>query len=145
MSRKSKGYTWEVKVGQILKDKGFVVERLGGTTTELPDLVAHKDDVSLIIGIECKSVSGTLARVPVEQLQRCIDETQKWGLYKTKMIILAFQFGKFGKVNDSNYREKREYLKIWNMRKPIGNISCNYNGVIRRTYEKIELEDFSWK
>lgn len=144
MSRKSKGYNWEVKVGQILKDKGFVVERLGGTTTEMPDVVAHKDDSKLIIAIECKSVSGTLARVPFEQLQRCIDETQKWGLYTTKIVILAFQFAKFGKVSDPNYREKREYLKIWNWGKVVGNVSCNYNGVIRRTLEKIELGDFKF-
>lgn len=142
MSRKSKGYNWEVKVKSIFEEKGFVVERLGGTTTEMPDVVAHKDDSKLIIAIECKSVSGTLARVPFEQLQRCIDETQKWGLYDTKMVILAFQFAKFGKVGDVHYREKREYLKIWNWWESIGNISCNYNGVIRRTYEKIELEEF---
>lgn len=142
LSRKSKGYNWEIKVGQILKDKGFVVERLGGTTTEMPDVVAHKDDSKLIIGIECKSVSGMYAQVPTEQLQRCIDETEKWGLYESKMVILAFQFGKYDLKYSEGYREKREYLKVWNFHYPVCNVSCNYDGVCRSNDEIIKLEEF---
>ena len=142
LSKKSKGYNWEIKVKEKLKSLGFVVERLGGTTTELPDLVAHKDDSYLIIGVECKSASGKYGRVPAEQLQRCIDEGQKWGLYKNKMVILAFQFCKYGLKSSKEYREKREYLKVWNFNYSVNNISCNYDGICRCGGDVIELGDF---
>lgn len=142
MSRKSKGYNWEIKVLEILESKGFIVERLGGTTTELPDLVAHNDNTSLIIGVECKSVSGTYARVPVEQLVRCIDEGKKWGLYHNKMVILAFQFGRYQKKTMPGHRKKKEFLKIWNFNYTIGNVSCTYDGVCRCDGRIIELEEF---
>ena len=142
LSRKSLGYNWEIKVGKIFKDRGFVVERLGGTTTELLDLTAHKDNSKLIIGIECKSVSGTYTYVPAEQLQRCIDETEKWGLYKNKMVILAFQFGKYSLKSSKGYREKKEYLKIWNFNNSVTDVSCNYDGVCRSVGKIIQLEEF---
>ncbi len=142
-TRRNRGYNWEKTVALRLEKLNFIVERLGGTTTKMPDLVAHNDDSKTIIGIECKSTSSKHARVPVEQMQRCIDEVNKWGLYTNKKVILAFQFNKFGKVKDVNHREKREYFKVWNIFKPSSNISCNYDGVIRSTYEKIELEDYN--
>jgi len=142
LSKKSKGYSWEIKVKKKLQSLGFAVERLGGTTTELPDLVAHKDDSYLIIGVECKSVSGTYGMVPAEQLQRCIDEGQKWGLYKNKMVILAFQFCKYGLKSSKEHRAKTEYLKVWNFNHSVKNISCNYNGICRCDGDVIKLEEF---
>ena len=143
MSKKSKGYNWEIKVKQKLQNLGFVVERLGGTTTELPDLVAHKDDSALIIGVECKSVSGRYGMVPSEQLLRCIDEGRKWGLYKNKMVILAFQFCKYELKYSKGHRAKREYLKVWNFNYAVNNISCNYEGICRCDGDVIELEEFN--
>lgn len=143
LSRKSKGYIWEIKVKEKLQSLGFIVERLGGTTTELPDLVAHKDDSFLIIGVECKSVSGTYGIVPAEQLQRCIDEGKKWGLYKNRMVILAFQFCKYELKSSKEYREKREYLKVWNFNYAVKNISCNYDGICRCDGDVIKLEEFN--
>lgn len=143
MSRRSLGYNWEIKVKEILKNKGFVVERLGGTTTEMPDLVAHKDETKLIIGVECKSASGVRAPVPAEQIQRCIDEANKWGLYTEKKVLLAFQFGKYQNKHTPGHRPKKEYLKVWDFNLSVTNISCNYDGVVFSNRERIELEEFS--
>lgn len=142
MSRKSKGYCWEADIVKKFEKLGFVAERLGGTTTAMPDVVAHKDGLKLIIGIECKSVSGKYACVPSGQIQRCIDETNKWGLYSFKMVILAFQFGKFGLKGEDGYREKKEYLKIWNFHYPVTNVSCHYDGRCFANNEEVELEVF---
>lgn len=142
MNRQSKGYVWEIKVKKKLISMGFILERLGGSTTELPDLVAHRDSDKLIIGIECKRISGKNVLIPAKQLQRCIDETEKWGLYKNKMVILAFQFSKFGLKKSKDYREKREYLKIWNYKYDVNTISCNYHGVCRSEGNVIQLEEF---
>lgn len=109
----------------------------------MPDIVAHKDASRLIIGIECKSVSGKYALVPAEQIQRCIDECNKWGLYQSKMVILAFRFMKFGVKKQTGYREKREYLKVWNFNNTVTNVSCNYDGIVRADGKIIELEEFA--
>lgn len=141
-ARRNRGYIWEIKVKEKLQSLGFIVERLGGTTTELPDLVCHIDKAKLIIGVECKSVSGVYGMVPAKQLQRCIDETEKWGLYTSKMVILAFQFGKYKIKYSDNYREKREYLKVWNFNYDVKNISCNYDGICRCDGDVIVLGSF---
>jgi len=49
---------------------------------------------------------------------------------------------KSGKKSSPDYREKKEYLKIWNFNYSINNVSCNYDGVCRMKNEEIELVDF---
>jgi len=124
---------------KIFKEKGFVVERLGGTTTELPDVVAHKDVSELIIAIECKSSTGKYCNVPAKQIQRCIDECNKWGLYHSKMVLLAFKFGNKG---TGPQRESRYFLKKWNMHMVPVDVICHYDGFCKSNGKDLWLEEF---
>jgi len=141
--RRSRGYAWEVGVIEIFDKLRFVVSRLGGTTITMPDVSAHKDDSKLIIGIECKSTVGNVCVVPGEQIQRCIDWCNSWGLYENKMVILAFKFGNKG---TGKQREEKTYLKIWNFKNHVSEFICHYDGdcTIKDGLKRIEinLEEF---
>ena len=134
--RRSRGYSWEVQVLEIFEKKGFVVTRLGGTTTTMPDISAHKDNSELIISVECKSTVGNTCLIPSEQIQRCIDWCNAWGLYHYKMVVLAFKFGNKG---SGKQREPRQYLKIWNMHRRVVDVICGYDGYCRNKDTKAEL------
>lgn len=139
MIRKSRGYSWEDSVLEIFKNKKFNARRFGGPHEV--DILAHNDSTSVIISIECKSTVGDSCKVPAHQIQRCIDWCDEWGLYNTKIIILAF---KFGNKKTGKHREQRQFLKVWNTHlKPI-NVICKYDGFCKskKTKKDLWLEDF---
>lgn len=136
--RKSRGYSWEDAVVEIFRNKKFNARRFGGPHEV--DVLAHKDDVALIVSVECKSTVGNSCKVPGAQIQRCIDWCNDWSLYDNKMVILALKFGckKTGKQ-----REQRQFFKIWNMHlKPV-DIVCRYDGFCKmKTGGDLWLEEF---
>ncbi len=138
--RRSRGYSWEVKVLDIFEKKGFVVTRLGGTTVTMPDVSAHKDSSKLIVSVECKSTVGNTCKVPADQIQRCVDWCKEWGLYEDKVVILAFKFGNKG---TGKQRVEKQYLKVWNMRMRSVEVTCGYDGYLKARKKDLWLEDFN--
>lgn len=136
--RRSRGYAWEIKVLDIFEKKGCVVTRLGGTTTTMPDVSAHKDHTKQIISIECKSTVGNVCRVPAEQIVRCIDWGNEWGLYENKIVILAFKFGNKGR---GKQREEKQYLKVWNMNRIPKDVTIHYDGSLKMDGKDLWLEN----
>lgn len=143
--RRQRGYSWEQKMIEKFTDLKFNSVRLGGTTTSMPDVSAHKDDSSLIISIECKSGISNSLIVPKKQLLRCMDWCKTWGLYQNKIVILAFKFAR--KDVKGNNRKGRQYLKTWNWKFTPADVKCGYDGNVflkyDDTWKKIELTEFN--
>lgn len=142
--KRQRGYSWETKMVEMFTGLGFHTIRLGGTTSTMPDVSAHKDDSSLIISIECKSGISNSLVVPQDQLVRCMEWCKTWGLYQNKIVILAFKFARKG-VN-GNSRKGVQYLKIWNWKLEPTDIKCDYDGksfLKYDTWEETELVEFN--
>ena len=143
--RRQRGYSWEQKIVEKFTKLKFSTVRLGGTTTSMPDVSAHKNDSSLIISIECKSGISDSLIVPKEQLERCIEWCGKWGLYLNKIVILAFKFAR--KDVKGNPRKGKEFLKVWNWNLEPCNVKCTYDGITLLKGEEwsvIKLEEFCY-
>ena len=138
--RRQRGYFWEKKIVEKFTKLGFVSVRLGGTTTSMPDVSAHKDQSKLIISIECKSGVARSLKVPRDQLERCMEWCKQWGLYENRIVLLAFKFAH--KDDKGNSRIGKEYLKVWNWKLDPSDVWCDYDGGCKSDGEKIELEEF---
>ncbi len=138
--RRQRGYNWERKIVKKFSQLGFVSVRLGGTTTSMPDVSAHKDQSKLIISIECKSGVSSSLIIPTDQLERCMKWCELWGLYENKIVILAFKFAR--KDVKGNSRIGKEYLKIWNWKLEPVDVWCNYDGTCSIKGREIFLEEF---
>lgn len=134
--KRQRGYYWETKLVEIFTNLGFHTIRLGGTTSTMPDVSAHKDDSNLIISIECKSGISNSLIVPKDQLVRCMEWCKTWGLYKNKIVILAFKFAR--KDVKGNKRKGKQFLKIWNWNLESSDVKCSYDGKSFVKYEKWE-------
>jgi Holliday junction resolvase len=142
--KRQRGYAWEVKVVNDFKELNFTVTRLGGTTSSMPDVSAHDDYTKTIISIECKSGISDSLLVPRDQLERCIDWCNEWGLYVDKKVILAFKFAR--KDVNGDARVGKEFLKLWDFSKKVNDVKCYYDGHCTlksgTKYLPILLEDY---
>lgn len=100
-TRRSRGYNFEYSIVNAFNDhhsKQWHARRLGGSSTGLPDIVATNKVKSLLYAIEAKSGESDILYIPRDQIERCIDITDKFlTAYKYRYVVFAFKFkGKKG-------------------------------------------------
>ena len=147
--RRQRGYHWEdtiVKRFNALDDwKAF---RLGSPSVALPDVLVVSGKSSTIFTIEAKSGTGNTLQVPFDQIIRCLNWTNTFGLYKTRKVILAFKFLSKKRVGVGKYesRELREFFKVWDETKNAIDFVCTYEGktyaIQNRKRVKLNLKDY---
>ena len=137
--RRSRGYSFEHTLVQKFNRTRWDARRLGGSSTNLPDIVAVNNVHSILLSIEAKSGTSDNLYVPSDQIERCIQIKKMFGVYRTSHAILAFKFMRKKRVlqnGEKTYinRKLQEYYKIAD--KYAGpsppNIRCTYDG---KTYE----------
>ncbi len=147
--RRQRGYHWEdtiVKRFNALDNwKAF---RLGSPSVALPDVLVVSSKNNTIFTIEAKSGTGNTLQVPFDQVIRCLNWTNTFGLYKTRKVILAFKFLSKKRVGVGKYesRELREFFKVWDETKNAIDCVCTYEGkthaVQNRKRVKLNLKDY---
>lgn len=96
-TRKSRGYFFEkVQIVQAFnshKSGEWCAKRLGGSTTHLPDVVVTNNSKSILYSIEAKSGDTDRLYIPRDEIERCIDITDKWlSSFQRRYVVLAFKF-----------------------------------------------------
>ena len=152
--RRNRGYSFEHVLVQKLNGNVWNAKRLGGSSANLPDIIAVNNKESIFLSIEAKSGTSDNLYVPSDQIQRCFQIRDMFQVYKTAHVILAFKFMQKRRVKEEGrtvytYRKLQEYYKIadrYSKIKDLPIIKCTYNG---STYEirndqtrKIYLKDY---
>jgi Holliday junction resolvase len=134
--RMNRGYKFEKYIIEELNTEGWQARRLGGSSVGLPDIAATNNKESLILAIEAKSTVGKYCSVPQDQIIRCNDLLNLFGVYKNTKIILAFKFGTKGKKGNTIYH----FLIIPYINTIILNniksINCNKDGFVTIIHNK---------
>jgi len=138
--RRSRGYDFEHTLVQKLIKTKWHARRLGGSSTNLPDIIAVNNAQSILLSIEAKAGTGDNLYVPADQIDRCIQLKRMFGAYKITHAVLAFKFMRKKRVQHNGEkiytnRKLLEYYKIadeYANKNPPPNIRCTYDG---RTYE----------
>lgn len=137
--RRSRGYGFEHTLVQKFNKTRWDARRLGGSSTNLPDIVAVNNAHSILLSIEAKSGTSDNLYVPSDQIERCIQIKKMFGVYRTSHAILAFKFMRKKRVlqnGEKTYikRKLQEYYKIADKYAGASppNIRCTYDG---KTYE----------
>jgi len=122
--------------------------RLGSPSVALPDVLVVSSKNSTIFTIEAKSGTGNTLQVPFDQIIRCLNWTNTFGLYETRKVILAFKFLSKKRVGVGKYesRELREFFKVWDETKNAIDCVCTYEGktyaIQSRKRVKLNLNDY---
>lgn len=148
-TRRQRGYNWEdtlVKRFNALDDwKAF---RLGSPSVALPDVLSVSNSTSTLFTIEAKSGTSTTLQVPFDQIIRCLDWTNHFGLYKKRKVVLAFKFLSKKRIGVGEYenRQLREFYKVWDKSKKISDCVCTYDGktyaLVNGKRKKLFLKDY---
>ena len=102
--RRSRGYVFENTIVKILNDSSnWGGVRLGSPSTKLPDVMGINNMYKTVIAIEAKSTVGNLVYVPQDQIERCINWVNQFGVYDVKIVILAFKFGQVPRERKLTY------------------------------------------
>lgn len=102
--RRGRGYTNEYELIKGLQEQGWKAKRLGGSSVNLPDVLATKDDT--IYSIEAKAVmlpKTAYAYIPWDQIHRCVDMLDMFPIYRHKYLVFAFKFSKLHTVGFPKY------------------------------------------
>jgi Holliday junction resolvase len=138
--RKNRGYSFEHVLVQKLNTNAWNARRLGGSSANLPDIIAVNNRESIFLSIEAKSGTSDSLYVQSDQIQRCLQIRDMFRVYKTAHVILAFKFMQKKRIREEGktvytYRKLQEYYKIadkCSRMKDLPIIKCTYDG---RTYE----------
>jgi len=138
--RRSRGYSFEHVLVQKLNSNSWNARRLGGSSANLPDIIAVNNEESIFLSIEAKSGTADNLYVQSDQIQRCFQLRNMFKVYKTTHVILAFKFMQKKRIRDEGktayrHRKLQEYYKIadkYSKMKNLPVIKCTYDG---RTYE----------
>ena len=136
-TRRQRGYQWEdTIVKRFNSAENWKAFRLGSPSVGLPDVLAVNTENSTIYSIEAKSGTSTSLVVPFDQIERCLQWTKTFDIYKKRQVLLAFKFLSKKRIGLRKYesRELREYFKIWNESLDITDCVCTYDG---KLYAKI--------
>jgi len=115
-TRRQRGYAFENHIVQMFNDiSGWNAKRLGSPSIALPDVMCLNDYYKTMIAIEAKSTVQNYAYVPKDQIERCRDWVNMFGIYNSKYVVLAFKFGQTtnmvkGKLET---RKLRYYYKVF--------------------------------
>jgi Holliday junction resolvase len=145
--RRNRGYSFEHVLVQKLNTNAWNARRLGGSSANLPDIIAVNNKESIFLSIEAKSGTADNLYVPSDQIQRCFQIRDMFQVYKTAHVILAFKFMQKRRIREEGktlyiHRKLQEYYKIadkYSRVNPVPIIKCTYDG---RTYE---LRNFQTK
>lgn len=145
--RRNRGYSFEHVLVQKLNTNAWNARRLGGSSANLPDIIAVNNKESIFLSIEAKSGTADSLYVPSDQIQRCFQIRDMFQVYKTAHVILAFKFMQKRRIREEGktlyiHRKLQEYYKIadkYSRMNPVPIIKCTYDG---RTYE---LRNFQTK
>ena len=138
--RRNRGYSFEHVLVQKLNTNAWNARRLGGSSANLPDIIAINNKESIFLSIEAKSGTADSLYVPSDQIQRCFQIRDMFQVYKTAHVILAFKFMQKKRIREEGktiyiHRKLLEYYKIadkYSRMKALPIIKCTYDG---RTYE----------
>jgi Holliday junction resolvase len=138
--RRNRGYSFEHVLVQKLNTNSWNARRLGGSSANLPDIIAVNNKESIFLSIEAKSGTTDALYVPSDQIQRCFQIRDMFQVYKTAHVILAFKFMQKKRIREEGktvymHRKLQEYYKIadkYSRIKDLPIIKCSYDG---RTYE----------
>ncbi len=138
--RRSRGYSFEHMLVQKLNSNSWNARRLGGSSANLPDIIAVNNEESIFLSIEAKSGTADNLYVQSDQIQRCFQLRNMFKVYKTAHVILAFKFMQKRRILEEGkttyrHRKLQEYYKIadkYSRMKNLPVIKCTYDG---RTYE----------
>jgi Holliday junction resolvase len=138
--RRNRGYSFEHVLVQKLNTNAWNARRLGGSSANLPDIIAVNNKESIFLSIEAKSGTADSLYVPSDQIQRCFQIRDMFQVYKTAHVILAFKFMQKRRIREEGktlyiHRKLQEYYKIadkYSRVNPVPIIKCTYDG---RTYE----------
>ena len=130
-TRRQRGYQWEdTIVKRFNSTENWKAFRLGSPSVGLPDVLAVNTENSTIYSIEAKSGTSTSLVVPFDQIERCLQWTKTFDIYKKRQVLLAFKFLSKKRIGLRKYenRELREYFKIWDESQDITDCVCTYDG-----------------
>ena len=130
-TRRQRGYQWEdTIVKRFNNTENWTAFRLGSPSIGLPDVLAVNTKKSTIYSIEAKSGTSTSLVVPFDQIERCLQWTRTFDIYKKRHVLLAFKFLSKKRTGLRRYesRELREYYKIWDESHDITDCICTYDG-----------------
>ena len=138
--RRNRGYSFEHVLVQKLNTNAWNARRLGGSSANLPDIIAVNNKDSIFLSIEAKSGTADSLYVQSDQIQRCFQIRDMFQVYKTAHVILAFKFMQKRRIREEGktiyiHRKLLEYYKIadkYSRMKALPIIKCTYDG---RTYE----------
>ena len=149
-TRRQRGYQWEnTLVKRFNSVENWKAFRLGSPSVALPDVLVVSDEFLTIFTIEAKSGTGTTLYVPYDQIERCLNWTNNFCLYKTRKVILAFKFLSKKRIGVGKYerRKLREFYKIWDNNEKAIDCVCTYDGDVyalkKWCQEKIATEESS--
>jgi Holliday junction resolvase len=152
--RRNRGYSFEHVLVQKLNTNAWNARRLGGSSANLPDIIAVNNKESIFLSIEAKSGTADSLYVPSDQIQRCFQIRDMFQVYKTAHVILAFKFMRKKRIREEGktvyiHRKLQEFYKIadkYSKMKDLPIIKCTYEG---KTYEirnsetrKCDLKDY---
>lgn len=143
--RRNRGYSFEHVLVQKLNTSAWNARRLGGSSANLPDIIAVNNKKSIFLSIEAKSGTADNLYVPADQIQRCFQIRNMFQVYKTAHVILAFKFMRKKRIREEGktiyiHRKLQEYYKIadkYSKMNDLPLVKCTYEG---RTYEIINSE-----
>jgi len=104
-----------------------------------------------VIAIEAKSTVANIVYVPQDQIERCRDWVNQFGVYDAKKVILAFKFGQtIQKIKNKLVSRKLIYFYKIFPHKTIEpcEVKGDYRGITWRKIDSnwipIEMEDFKF-
>ena len=128
-TRKQRGYNFEYSIVNAFNDhhsKQWHARRLGGSSTGLPDVVATNKAKSVLYAIEAKSSESNIIYIPRDQIERCIDITEKFlTAYDNRYVVFAFKFKGYKKKKT----ERKLQYRIVLMSMHLGGIPDHLKGV----------------
>ena len=100
---RGRGYSYEHYLDKWVNSlPEWYCRRLGGSSTNMPDLLCINNTKSTLVVTECKSlmteVATSVLYIPKDQVQRCIDFIEIFQVYKKREVVFSFKFGRgYGK------------------------------------------------
>lgn len=143
--RRQRGYHWEdTLVKRFKSTEKWKAFRLGSPSIALPDVLAINNEASELFTIEAKSGTSTSLPVPADQIERCLNWVDTFGVYKKRKVLLAFKFLSKKRLGIGKYenRELREFFKVWDTSLKITDCVCTYDGKVFAKNDGVKKELF---
>ena len=151
-----RGYNFEHTLVKRLNSlDNWDARRFGGSSAGFPDVVAVNNNKKILLTLEAKTATSDSIYVPPEQIERCAEILDVFGVYEKKYAILAFKFmskRRFKSKDNSGYQHRQihEYYKVANgllKMKRIPTVKCRYDGrmfvIVNEVAKAVQLDDYA--